>query len=533
MAQTRTTAPRPPHLTVASLIAGNGAVYARRPAISARGQAPLAWGDLATQVDMNRSELWRHGVLKGHRVALSLPDGPVMAVAFLSVASTCAAAPLRQTSNVEGARRNLNELKVQHVVVDDESPDAYAQAATELNINVVRLRRDTAGPAGAFQFIPPTAPSATLSELPGPDDDALVVMTSGTTGKPKVAPLSNRVLVRCAYADYEAIEFTPDDCGLIVMPMHHISALRAELLSYLAAGGSAAWVEYPVTDDAITAALRDGNVTTLTASPFYYQAIVEYLTTRGERLEAPALRSFRSSSSGLSAELHARIEAVTGVPVVEDYGSTEAGLVAMNPLPPGIRKAGTVGKPISVEMRIMSDEWEPLPQGATGEIVVRGETVFAGYDSPADTVSKFRDGWFRMGDVGFLDADGYLHLVGRVDDMINRGGDKIDPATVEAVLLGCDGVAEAAAFGLSDSRYGQEVYAAIVVKPGALVTPEELRAAVRRALRAGAPRRVFIVESLARTSTGKLRRRAVAEMCTAYVSGGPSASPGGKAPPAP
>ncbi len=522
MTQTRTTAPRSPHLTVASLIAANGAMHARRPALVAQGQAPLTWSELASRVSDNRSELWRRGVIKGQRVAVSLPDGPVMAVAFLSVASTCAAAPLRQTLNAEEARRNLRELRVQHLVIDDESPDAYAQAAAELGINVVRLRHEASGPAGSFRLMPSTVRASVSTALPGPDDDALVVMTSGTMGKPKVGPLSNRVLVRCAHANCEAMALTADDRGLIVMPMYHISALRAELLSYLAAGGCAAWVDYPVTDDAITAGLRDGGVTTLTASPFYFKAIVEYLASKGERLDVPSLRFFRSSSSGLSAELHARIEAVTGVPVVEDYGSTEAGLVAMNPLPPGVRKAGSVGKPVSVEMRIMSDEWEPLPQGGTGEIVVRGETVFAGYDSPADTVSKFKDGWLRMGDLGFLDADGYLHLVGRIDDMINRGGEKIDPAAVEAVLLACDGVGEAAAFGLPDLKYGQEVYAAVVVKLGSAVSPGELMSAARKALRAGAPRRVLIVESLARTSTGKLRRKAIAEMCAAHVSVVPS-----------
>jgi acyl-CoA synthetase (AMP-forming)/AMP-acid ligase II len=320
------------------------------------------------------------------------------------------------------------------------------------------------------------------------------------------------VLLLCAYADRDAMSLTSDDCGLIVMPMHHVSALRAELLAYLVAGGSAMCAESPVSDDSIIAGLRDPRVTTLTASPFYYQAVVNRLASTGERLECPSLRFLRSSSSGLSAGLHARLEAAIGVPVIEDYGATEAGLVAMNPLPPGTRKPGSVGRPVSVELRVMSDYWEPLPPGQTGELVVRGGTVFAGYDSPADTSAKFKDGWLRMGDRGYLDNDGYLWLAGRTDDIINRGGEKIDPSEVEAVLLAYDGVADAVAFGLPDAAYGHEVYAAVVVRPGARVNASELRAAARQTLHRRAPRMITIVGSLPKTSTGKVKRREAAAM---------------------
>jgi acyl-CoA synthetase (AMP-forming)/AMP-acid ligase II len=435
-----------------------------------------------------------------------------MAVAFLGVASTAAAVPLRYLASAEETIRSLRDTRSRFLIVEDSPPGDLQRAASEAGLAVIRihLRRD--GPAGAFDLSSDSPSRAAPQELPRPDNAALVVQTSGTTGRPKVAPLYNRHLVLCAYANCEALRLTPSDRGLIIMPMSHISALRAELLAYLAAGGSAAWLEFPVSDDSIIAGLRDRSTTTLTASPFYYESVVQRLEATGEGIRNLSLRFFRSSSSGLSPALHARIEAATQTPVIEDYGSTEAGLIAMNPLPPGVRKAGSVGIPMSVELVIMSDAWQPAPRGETGEIVVRGATVFAGYDSPEDTQSRFRDGWLRTGDVGYLDADGYLFITGRLDELINRGGEKIDPAEVEKALLACDSVAEAAAFGVPDAKYGQEVFAAVVLKPGSPATAAGVLRQVRRTLARPFPRGVEIVEALPRTSTGKVRRRELASL---------------------
>ncbi|MEE9285850.1 MAG: AMP-binding protein, partial [Dehalococcoidia bacterium] len=229
--------------------------------------------------------------------------------------------------------------------------------------------------------------------------------------------------------------------------------------------------------------------------------------------DAPSglFRFIRSCSAALTPSLLEQVEDAFGAPVLEAYGMTEAShQIASNPLPPGERRPGTVGPGIGVETGVVDEGGTLLPPGATGEVVVRGANVMRGYrDDPDANAASFFDGWFRTGDQGVIEAGGYLRLTGRIKELINRGGEKISPLEVDAVLARHPAVAEAVSFGVPDAKYGEEIHAAVVLRGPA--TPEEIqRHCLAHLADFKAPKVVHIVDALPRTATGKVQRREVA-----------------------
>jgi acyl-CoA synthetase (AMP-forming)/AMP-acid ligase II len=236
----------------------------------------------------------------------------------------------------------------------------------------------------------------------------------------------------------------------------------------------------------------------------------------GKPAGARLMRFIRSSSSALAPEVMRDLESRFGAPVLEAYGMTEAShQMASNPLPPEERRAGTVGRQTGIDIAIMGDAGRLVSAGAHGEVVIKGKSIIDGYaNNPEANVKSFTDGWFRTGDQGFLDSDGYLSLIGRLKEMINRGGEKIAPREIDEVLLQHPAVAEAVAFGLPHPVWGEEVAAAVVLKGDA--TERDLVAFARHRLADyKVPRKLFIVTQIPRTPTGKIQRRAVAESVVA------------------
>jgi acyl-CoA synthetase (AMP-forming)/AMP-acid ligase II len=235
------------------------------------------------------------------------------------------------------------------------------------------------------------------------------------------------------------------------------------------------------------------------------------------------LRFIRSCSASLAPAVLRDLEATFGAPVLEAYGMTEAAhQVASNPLPPAVHKPGSVGRGTGVEITVRDERGELVPVGASGEVCVRGPNVMRGYrvpDEPAvpdpNHSAFFADGWFRTGDQGALDADGYLSLTGRIKELINRGGEKISPLEMDAVLLEHPGVAEAVSFGVPDEKYGEEVEAVVVSTPESSIDPDDVRRfCLDRLAGFKVPKRIHVAEQLPRTATGKVQRRFVAAAFT-------------------
>jgi len=381
------------------------------------------------------------------------------------------------------------------------------------------------GPAGLFDLPGTSAASGSPSSIAEAEDIALVLHTSGTTSRPKMVPLSHQNL--CASAGHigQALALGPSDRCLNIMPLFHIHGLVAAVLASLAAGASVVATpgfDAPRFFDWVAAF----QPAWYTAVPTMHRAILGRAGESRQALDRARLRFIRSCSSPLSPTVMAELEALFGVPVIEAYGMTEAShQISSNPLPPRIRKPGSVGVPTGTEIGIMEAGGERLlGQGAGGEIVVRGPNVMRGYARQVGG-QAFADGWFRTGDVGRLDADGYLFIEGRIKEIINRGGEKVAPREVEEVLLQHPAVAQALVFAMPDKTLGQEVAAAVVLRD-ASVTEKQLRQSVAACLAYfKVPRRVITVNALPLGPTGKPQRIGLAEKLGLTEEPAPAAEP--------
>jgi acyl-CoA synthetase (AMP-forming)/AMP-acid ligase II len=308
---------------------------------------------------------------------------------------------------------------------------------------------------------------------------------------------------------------SPQDATLIVMPLFHGHGLVAGLLATLASGGSA----FLPSTGGFSAHLFWGDVVRLgvtwyTAVPTIHRILVNRASQDYPISAPPRLRFIRSCSAPLDEELAAAITATFRAPLISAYGMTEAShQVSSNPLPAhGPDKTSSVGLPTGVEIRIVADDGRDVASGGVGEILLQGATVTSGYlDNPRANSASFVDGWFRSGDLGSRDMDGYLFVRGRLKEIINRGGEKISPGDIDEVLLSHPKVLDAESFGELDAMYGEGVQAAVILRPEMEATEAELRDYCRSRLSAfEVPERIYIVADFPRTAKGSADRRALA-----------------------
>jgi acyl-CoA synthetase (AMP-forming)/AMP-acid ligase II/acyl carrier protein len=480
-------------------------------AILGLGRAPLTFGRLCAHVREVVACLNALGIHRHDKVAIVLPNGPEMAVGFLSIACGAVAAPLNPFYGASEFEFYLSDLDARALVVQAGVASPAIDLARGRGIPVMEIVPKWEDAAGLFGFAGVTPQPGSPPDIAEAEDIALVLHTSGTTSRPKMVPLSHRNL--CASADHirEGLALTPSDRCLNIMPLFHIHGLVAAVLSSLGAGGSV--VATPGFDaPRFFDWLADFQPTWYTAVPTMHRAILARSAHNPLPFDRGRLRFIRSCSSALPPTLMAELETWFGVPVLEAYGMTEAShQMTSNPLPPRARKSGSVGVATGTRTAIMeAGGARLLAQGEVGEIVVRGPNVMHGY---AHQVAEqaFTDGWFRTGDVGRLDADGYLFIEGRIKEIINRGGEKISPREVEEALLQHPAVAQAVVFALPDKLLGQDVGAAVVLRE-ASVTEKQLRQFVAaRLVHFKVPSRILVVNAIPVGPTGKPQRIGLAE----------------------
>jgi len=481
------------------------------PAIGATdGVPPLSRGGLRDLALRTVETLNALGVGRNDRVAIVLPNGPEMAAAFVSIASGATTAPLNPAYRAEELEFYLTDLKAKALVVEAGAETPAIAVARRLGVPVVELVRERERGAGTFALRPVGAMGGPPARpgLAGPDDVALVLHTSGTTSRPKIVPLLQRNLMASARHIVGTLGLGPADVCLNVMPLFHIHGLVAATLSSLAAG---AQVSCSPGFHALKffSWLDEVKPTWYTAVPTMHQAILARAERNREVVARSRLRLVRSSSSSLPPQVMAELERTFRAPVIEAYGMTEAAhQMASNPLPPRPRKPGHVGVAAGPEVAIMDEAGDLLPAGATGEVVIRGPNVTPGYEAnPEANARAFTNGWFRTGDQGVIDAEGYLRLTGRLKELINRGGEKISPLEVDEVLMDHPAVQQVVTFGLPSERLGEEVAAAVVLREGKAVTERELREfAAARLADFKVPRRIVFLPEIPKGATGKLQR---------------------------
>lgn len=474
-------------------------------AILAPDRPPLSYAGLLAQSHRVGATLRTAGIQPRHRVAIVLPNGAAMAAAFPCIAPWCAVAPLNPALKSAEFGSHLEGLNAAAVIVAPESPTAVRQVAASRGLRVVELNEGEA--AGTFTLN--VSAAATLPATPaGADAVALLLHTSGTTSRPKLVPLTQANLCASARNIAATLRLGRADVCLNVMPLFHIHGLMAPVLATLASGGS---VFCAPGFDALRffGWLAAANPTWYSAVPTMHQAILARAQRNRERIEAARLRFIRSSSAALPPTVMAALEATFDAPVIEAYAMTEAAhQVCSNPLPPAPRKAGFVGPAAGPEVAVFDAGGTPLPTGAEGEIVIRGANVMAGYlDNLAATAQAFHGDWFRTGDQGFMDADGYVRVTGRLKELVNRGGEKIAPLEVDEALLDHRAVAQACAFAVPHPRLGEDIAAAVVLKDGETVDEKALRTfAAHRLADFKVPRRIVFVSELPKGPTGKVQR---------------------------
>ena len=477
-------------------------------AISAPDRPSLPHGLLSEQTLSAGGQLKSLQVGGDDRVAIVLPNGPAMASAFVCLSPWCATAPLNPAYKTDEYEFYLNDLDAKILLVETGSTSPALDVASRLGIKIVELQEGEA--AGSFSL------DAANGEAMSREDDAiaLILHTSGTTSRPKMVPLSQANVAASAKNISATLSLTPDDICLNVMPLFHIHGLMAPVLASLSSGAS---VHATPGFDALRFFnwLEDAKPSWYSAVPTMHQAILSRAPRNTDVIEVASLRFIRSSSASLPPQVMAALEETFGAPVIEAYAMTEAAhQMCSNPLPPEARKPGCVGPAAGPEVTIMNDVGEELISGDEGEIVIRGPNVTSGYlANPEANATAFHEGgWFRTGDQGIMDEDGYVKVTGRSKEIINRGGEKIAPLEIDEVILDHEAVAQVCSFAVPHDKLGEDVGAAIVLHDGAEISEKEIREfTATRLADFKVPRVIVFVDEIPKGATGKIQRIGLAK----------------------
>ena len=417
----------------------------------------ITYDSLRQQVLAMANALTSAGIRRGDAVAIALPNGLPAIVSFLAASIAGTAAPLNPAYPYEEFHFFLGDTDARVLLCPAVGSEFVRTAAKDRKIPVFSVEMTEQGNVHLAN-----APSGGSAPTPTPDDIALILHTSGSTGRPKRVPLRHFNLAVSSANIANSYALSEEDVSLCIMPLFHIHGLIGSTMATLLSGGT---LVVPTKFNALSfwRTVREHRVTWYSGVPTMHQLLLA--RSHQKPPEADSLRFIRSCSAPLSSELIHKIEELFGVPFVEAYGMTEAShQMTSNPLPPRHRKAGSVGVGTGLRISIMDKDGNHLGTNQRGEVAIQGANVFRGYENNAEANARaFVDGWFRTGDEGFLDTDCYLHLTGRIKDIIIRGGENIAPHEIDEILLKHPAVAAAVTFGCAHPTLGEEVAAAVVL----------------------------------------------------------------------
>ncbi len=490
------------HASVYDYFAAQAELTPGATAIRAPGRSPLSYTRLLSQLETIRESLNAFGFGRNDRIVTVLDNGPGMAVAFMGLASCVTVAPLNPAYRADEFRFYLSRLNAKALVVNARDQTDVKELAHQLGLRIIELVPQQDAEAGVFELHCTGSRKVTQTGFAHGDDVALILHTSGTTSAPKIVPLTHENICAQAKNNQVLLKLNASDLCLNIMPLFHSTGLVGVVLASLISGGGV------VCPPGFYAPqffdwLEEFQPTWFTAVPSMHQAILARARANNQPVVHSSLRFIRSSSTALSQQLMSELEQLFNVPIIESYGMTECGMIACNPLPPQVRKPRSAGVATSIDIKIDTE----------GEIVVRGACVVSRYEDDARVNEEsFRNGWFKTGDQGFIDADGYLFITGRLKEIINRGGEKIAPLEVDQALLEHPLVEQAVTFPVKNELLGEEVAAAVVLNSGD-VSETELREFVFSRLAVfKVPRQILIVDEIPKGSFGKLQRSRLAEL---------------------
>ena len=478
-------------------------------ALTSESSPPLLYKDLKSLVNKIASQLAGNGILNKDRAVIVLPNGPFMASSFLTLSSYMSAAPLNPSYKTDEYEFYLKDLNPKIVIVEPNSSNEVVGVAKNLNIPVCEIKIKKDDPSGLFNLFD----IESEYQLPEENDEGLVLHTSGTTSRPKIVPLTNKNIYSSAENISKSLNLSEVDHCLNIMPLFHIHGLIAILAASIRSGASVCasngfnalkFLELAKTE----------KITWYSGVPTMHQAILLRAEKNLELAKNLNLRLIRSSSASLPPAVFEKLNSVFGCSVIEAYGMTEAThQMTSNPLPPKKQKPGFVGIPAGPEVCIMDEKDKILDQGEIGEICIKGDNVTLGYDNnPEANKNSFTNGWFRTGDQGYFDQNGYLKISGRLKEIINKGGEKISPLEVDNVLMDHPLIEQAVCFGYEDKMLGEDIAAAIIVKEGKNCSETDVKTYAQEKLaKFKIPKKIFFVNEIPKGATGKLQRNVLAK----------------------
>ncbi|MDD1681398.1 MAG: AMP-binding protein [Methanoregula sp.] len=494
------------HSTIRDLIL-NGHQDPDQHAIESPGYLPLTYRDLREQIISVVKSLNARGFHRNDRIAIITPAGPETAVCIVAVMAGFTSVVLNPQQKNREFEEIFSRVGIKAIIVLQGHPTAARAVAASCTLPVMELV-PVSGVAGKFNLLPEIFFNDVVPEFASPSDTAYVLLTSGTTAAAKVIPRTQEQSATGKKRTCEYQGITCVDRCLHITPYYHGMGVGAPLISPLIAGATVISPRDFIPSDFFDL-LMTFHPTYYTAGPALNHGILRELKkVPADLLKHHSLRYIRSSAGVFPEDLRKDLETLLGIPVIDSYGLSEAGLVAIN-IP---QKPGSVGIPCINTLAILGDNDELLPAGSSGEIAITNDLFFSRYENaPVDNTAAFTDGWFRTGDLGYLDDDGYLFLTGRKKELINKGGQKISPEEIDAVLWSHHGVNDAMAFPVPDAVLGEDI-AAMVVPDDGTVTEADLRMyLLERLVQFKVPKRIYLVDAIPKNPAGKPLRHVGSE----------------------
>ena len=481
------------------------------PAVVATGFETLSYRGLRDYVARTAMTLRESGFDRNARLAVAIPTGADGALAIVATACAAVAAPIDTQLTAREIDERLAMLRPRAVLVPGVGPSAARDVAMGRGLTVIEAKNEGPGKLGLHLSVPAVGPAAALDEADAAAI-AFILQTSGTTASPKLIPSTHGNMLTAAMRVRSWFSLTPADRCLSVSPVCYAHGLHVTVFAPLISGGSIAFPLNPTSLD-VAEWLIDLRPTWYSAGPTLHRFMLDKTKQVSNARSIHNLRFAVSGGALLTREVREGLSGVLGVPVLEHYGSSEAMQISSNRPPPGPAKPGTCGIPEKGTVKIVAESGLVVSPGEHGEVLLGGPAVTSGYlEAPELNRVSFVDGWFRTGDIGSIDADGFLTLHGRKTEIINRGGEKISPAEIDNALQRHPDVAEAAAYAVPHPRLGEDVAAAVVLREGATVTPLKLREFLLPSLaQFKIPRRIVFVDRLPKGATGKVQRQRIAE----------------------
>lgn len=469
------------------------------PAIESPGYEPLTYRDLREQIMYVVRTLNAMGFRPNDRIAIVMPKGPDAAVATMAVMAGFTLVPLNHEYRIPEYDWYFSSLDIRAVLVQRSAATEAAEAASKYKIPVIEIICSP-GKAGMFTFYSRIDCPESDAIYAGPNDIIALVQTSGTTAKPKIVPVTQKFLFSVIRKINKLFQITASDKHLHILPLDTTFGILSPLWNPLLEGGSVILPQNFIPHDFFNI-LKAYRPTYYWGGPVHHSAILRELKKiPAKKLAGHSLRFIATASAVMNLSVLHELEDLLGIQVIEEYGMTEAPCIALNKP----SRKGSVGLPIIEQIQLWGDDDYPVPKGKTGEVVVKGDLVFGGYlNAPEENAAAFKDGWFRTGDMGYLDGDGYLFLIGRKKEMINKGGRKIAPAEIDAVLMSHPGVKDAMSFRIPDPDLGEDIGAMVVKKDPRTIDKDLRQFCLDHMVQYKVPHRICFVNEIPRNTLGK------------------------------